>query len=257
MYHSMSGLLISSGERRFAVHWTKDMTKINNVHAPVIGISPAFDLATKLPDSKATHYLRREYTELLAEVGAIPLIINMDMPISAILSLCDGIVISGGEDLDCELYGETLLPSIGAKYEPRIRSDWEYELIKSCDSVGMPILGICYGMQLLNAYYGGTLYQDISQEVPDAIDHRITTHDITFLDDFLGYKQGDVRPIASRHHQAVDELGEGFAITAQAPDGVIEAIANGRHYGMQWHPESDITGIHVYRAFVERCAPGV
>lgn len=220
---------------------------------PVIGIIPALDEGLKLPQSDSTHYLRRTYTEVLARVGAIPMILNIDMPIGAVLSLCDGIVISGGEDIDPTVYGEVLLDTPGATREPLARLDWERQLIDACDEVGLPILGICYGMQLLNVHYGGTLYQDIATELPEAIEHRLTAHDVTFRQDFLGYRSGDVCEIASRHHQAVDRIAEGFEISALAPDGIVEAIRSERHYGMQWHPESDLTGVHVYRAFVERC----
>lgn len=224
---------------------------------PVIGIIPALDEGLKLPDSDSTHYLRRTYTEVLSSVGAVPLILNIDMPIGAVLSLCDGIVISGGEDLDPSLYKEDLLAVDGAVREPVARYQWEKQLIAGCDEMGIPILGICYGMQALNVYYGGTLYQDIPTELPDSIDHKLTTHDVTFSQDFLGYQAGDVRTIASRHHQAVDHIADDFEVSALAPDGLVEAIRGERHFGMQWHPESDITGVHVYRAFVEQCMADV
>ncbi len=224
---------------------------------PVIGISPGFDDGTKLPEKRGSHYLRRTYTEVLKQVGAIPLILNLDMPMGAILSLCDGIVISGGEDIHPSLYGEEKLHIPGAVEEPLLRTEWEHELIEACDNVGMPILGICYGMQLLNIHYGGTLYQDIPLELPESISHNLTHHDVAFTADFLGYSSGDVRDVESRHHQAVHDVAPGFEVCATAPDGIIEAFKNARHFGMQWHPESDLTGVHVYRAFVEHCAPGL
>lgn len=220
---------------------------------PVIGITPALDEGQKLPDSDSTHYLRRTYTEVLASVGAVPLILNIDMDIEDVLSMCDGIVISGGEDIDPSAYDEALLDTIGATREPLARLEWERQLIEASDKVGIPILGICYGMQLLNVHYGGTLYQDIATELPDAIEHRLTEHEVTFRQDFLGYRDGDTRRIASRHHQAVDRIADGFEVSALAPDGLVEAFRSQRHYGMQWHPESDETGVHVYRAFVEQC----
>jgi len=224
---------------------------------PVIGISPGIDVGIKYTQSASTHYLRRTYTEMLASVGALPIILNIDMPLGAVLSLCDGIVIAGGEDIDPELYKEAPTLPPGALIEPQVRVDWERQLIDACDEVGMPILGICFGMQLLNIHYGGTLYQDIATEIqlPDSIDHELTTHDVRFSQDFLGYKLGDVRPIASRHHQAVDTIPEQFSICATAPDGIVEAFRSDRHFGIQWHPESDLTGVHVYRAFAEHCAP--
>ena len=224
---------------------------------PVIGITPALDLAKKLPDSHATHYLRRTYTEVLSEVGAVPLILNLDMTIESILELCDGIVISGGEDIDPLIYGEEPLKVPGRLGEPTIRVNWERQLIDACDSVGMPILGICYGMQLLNIHYGGSLYQDIPLELPDSISHELTHHDIKFTDDFLGYSAGDVRDVESRHHQAVHDIAPGFEACAVAPDGIVEAFRGRGHFGMQWHPESDLTGVRVYRSFVEACVPAL
>lgn len=224
---------------------------------PVIGVIPALDEAQKLPHSRSTHYLRRTYTQVLSEVGAVPLILNIDMPIQSVLELCDGIVISGGEDIDPSMYGEAPLKVPGKLREPVERAIWERKLIDACDTTGMPILGICYGMQLLNIHYGGTLYQDIPLEIPESISHELAHHDVEFTRDFLGYGAGDVRDVESRHHQAVHDLAPGFEVCAVAPDGVIEAIKNERHFGMQWHPESDLTGIHVYRAFVEQCVPSI
>lgn len=225
---------------------------------PVIGIVPALDEGYRISETAdGTYLLFRQYTKVLASVGAVPLILNVDMSIGAVLSLVDGIVISGGEDLDPSLYNETLLESIGATREPVARYTWEKQLIAGCDEMGIPILGICYGMQALNVYYGGTLYQDIATELPESIEHKLTAHDVTFERDFLGYTAGDTRTIASRHHQAVDQIADGFEVSALAPDGVVEAFAGERHYGMQWHPESDITGVHVYRAFVEKCMADV
>lgn len=221
---------------------------------PVIGIVPALDEGYRISETAdGTHLLFRQYTRVLASVGAVPLILNIDMPIESVVSMCDGIVVSGGEDLEPSTYNEVLVQTIGAVREPIARYQWERQLISACDDTGIPILGICYGMQMLNVYYGGTLYQDIATELPESIQHKLTTHDVTFRQDFLGYSDGDVRMIASRHHQAVDVVADGFEIAAIAPDGVVEAIVSDRHYGMQWHPESDLTGVRVYRSFVEKC----
>lgn len=221
---------------------------------PVIGIIPSFDEGANIPAGGNVRriYLRREYTQLLASVGATPLVLNQDMDLELIAQWCDGIVISGGEDIDPSVYGQTVLTP-GRRIEPRERFEWEQTIIELCDAKQLPILGICYGMQLLNVHYGGTLLQDIATLRPDNVGHDLTHHDIIFRGDFLSMKATGQHTVASRHHQAIDRLADGFEVRAEAPDGIIEAIAGHGHFGMQWHPESDATGAHVYRAFVEHC----
>ncbi len=217
---------------------------------PVIGITPAFDEAIKLPQSEKTLYLRRTYTSVLESVGAIPLILNPEMQLEYITQLCDGIVISGGEDLQPQYYNGPENLYIG---EPKERTEWEFALLKLCEKQQKPVLGICYGMQLLAVYNGGVLHQDIETEVPNSINHNITRHEIIFKENFLGFSQSQRHVVESRHHQAVSLLPDNFRVCATAPDGIIEAIAGDNCFGLQWHPESDETGVHIYRAFVEYC----
>lgn len=223
---------------------------------PVIGIVPAYDIGVKVPKMHEGYLLRRVYTKVLASVGATPLILNVDMTVDEVLSLCDGVVLSGGEDIHPSYYGGKPLLQLE---EPLTRTDWEIEIIRACRKHHVPVLGICYGMQLLAVAYGGSLHQDIATEVPSAITHydpkynRSVKHKVQFVADFLGFKEGDRPWIASRHHQAVSQIPEGFHPVAYASDGVLEAMQGDGCYGMQWHPESDETGIETYRSFVERC----
>ena len=220
---------------------------------PVIGIVPSFDNGVVIPGGAIDRlFLRREYTSLLASVGAVPLILNPDMPHEDIMEVCDGIVISGGEDIAPELYAAERILEV-ERVEPVERFEWETGLIEACDQEKVPILGICYGMQRLNIHYGGTLIQDIPRYLPDNVGHWKAMHEITFAHNFLGMKEAGVHKINSRHHQAIERLAEGFTVCATAPDGVIEAIEGHGHFGMQWHPESDMTGAHVYRGFIEEC----
>lgn len=222
--------------------------------SPVIGIVPSFDDGQLFSPYSTIErqYIRREYSYMLAQIGAIPLILNPDMQLSAITEMCNGIVISGGADIQPRLYGQKRL-SVVQRVEPMKRFRWETKVIQACDTAGMHILGICYGMQRLNVHYGGTLLQDIPTMIPDNVGHDNQMHDVTFHQDFLGMRHLGVHSINSRHHQAIDQLASGFEICATASDGIIEAIRGHGHYGMQWHPESDETGAHVYRAFVEKC----
>lgn len=218
----------------------------------VIGIVPSFDEGNNIPAGGSVKriYIRHEYMNLLAQVDATPLILHPDMSLEFITTMCDGVVISGGEDIEPHFYGAEPLPSTRFN-EPKSRFIWEMELIEACDKTKLPILGICYGMQRLNVHYGGTLIQDIPTIMPNNIGHDATEHIVEFGQEFLGMT--GTRSVASRHHQAIDRLAGGFSVVATAPDGIIEAVRGHGHFGMQWHPESDATGIHAYQAFVEHC----
>jgi putative glutamine amidotransferase len=139
--------------------------------------------------------------------------------------------------------------------EPTERTEWERLLIDSCDRHNVRILGVCYGSQLLNVHYGGTLHQDIVKETGSDLDHGSSEgtarHKVIFAEDFLGFKAGDSVESASRHHQAVKDLAPGFSAIAYATDGVIEAITGYGHYGIQWHSESDGTAGQIYGSFVD------
>ena len=211
---------------------------------------PCFDEGYRLPQADESFYIRRDYSRALASVGAVPILLNPDMPVDTIFDLCDGIIISGGEDIDPKLYKGA--DNLYAK-EPRERTQWEFELLDRCDTEKVPVLGICYGMQLLAVHYGGALHQDIEIEIPESIKHNKTRHRVIFTDDFLGYSRGYKAVVNSRHHQAVARIPEGFVVCAEASDGVIEAMKGRGHFGVQWHAEADETSTHIYRAFVEQC----
>ena len=223
---------------------------------PVIGIVPSFDEGTVVsggPNGIKRVFLRRDYMKSIAQVGAIPLILSPEMPIESIVKLCDGVVISGDYDIDPTRYNEDPLPEL-RELEPAERFDWETQLIEACDTANLPILGICYGLQRLNIHYGGSLIQDIPREIGTGVLHDNVEHEVTFADDFLGIPAGESRMVASRHHQALGRVADAVSVCATAHDGIIEAArVNDRHYGMQWHPESDETGVHIYRLFVEEC----
>lgn len=228
---------------------------LNTNTKPVIGVVPSFDDGVHIPAGGGNVkriYVRHEYMNMLASVGAVPIVLHPSMALTDLVSLCDGVVLSGGEDINPKFYGQDVLPQTRPRYlEPDSRFTWETELIHACDTANVPILGICYGMQRLNVHYGGTLLQDIQTLRPENIGHDVTHHGVTLLGTFLNMS-GHIT-VASRHHQAVDIVAEGFRVAAEAPDGIIEAIEGHGHFGMQWHPESDETGAHVYRAFVEHC----
>lgn len=200
-------------------------------------------------------YLRRDYGRALDRIGASPIYLDANTEPAIAATLCDGIVISGGDDINPSFYSEEVRTK--GPMEPVERTRWEHRLIEECDKRGVPILGICYGSQLLNVHYGGTLYQDIASETGSSLNHgksdKQEMHTVTFSGDLLGYRKGSSLAVAARHHQAVKELAEGFTAAATADDGVTEAISGRGHFGIQWHPESDDTATQIYSDFVEYC----
>lgn len=223
----------------------------------IIGITTCLDNKGFIREGTEYAYVRREYGKAVRDAGAHPVYLDPSIDPEIAAELCGGIVISGGADIDASLYGaESLDPAANESLE---RTTWERQLIDACDAQGIPILGICYGQQLLNVHYGGTLYQDIHAECVSALDHGASggqaTHRVLFEEDFLGFSVGDSPEIASRHHQAVKDLAPGFQVVARSEDGLIESIQGHGHYGVQWHAESDQTAASIYGEFVKQCQP--
>lgn len=219
---------------------------------PIIGITLCYDKSGLVRAGVDYNLIRREYGEQLQAAGASPIFLDNTIDPTVAAELCDGIVISGGEDIDPKFYDSRLKPN--AITEPSERTTWERELIRACDRQGKRILGICYGAQLLNVHYGGKLYQNIGTDIKRAINHGTSSaaaiHRVKFSHDFLGFQAGDDVLSACRHHQAVKDLAPGFKVAAQAPDGIVEAIAGHGHFGVQWHAEADDTAGIIYAAFV-------
>lgn len=221
----------------------------------IIGVTMCIDQEDRLTEGVAYDYVRRTYGQALAQVGAQPIFLDPSIDPWVAAQLCDGIVISGGEDIDPTLYGQALQDSV--VLEPRLRTDWERQLITACDEWDVPILGVCYGSQLLNVHYGGTLHQDVAKELGGSQPHGSSAtpirHAIRFEHDLLGFREGEEVMVEARHHQAVRAAAPGFTVAARAVDGCIEAIVGNGHFGVQWHPESDETAGVIYGGFAEYC----
>jgi putative glutamine amidotransferase len=222
---------------------------------PIIGITMTLDRDGFVRPGADYSYIRSEYGEEVRKAGGEPIFLDYTVSAERAAELCQGIIISGGEDIDPSLYGQPKRHT--KKLEPIARTLWEQKLIDACDKYERPILGICYGLQLLNIHYGGTLYQDIAAEFGSDMNHGESAvaalHEVTFAENFLGYKPGDTVLSASRHHQAAHDIAPGFKVVARASDGVTEAIAGRGHYGIQWHAESDDSANVLYTQFVQQC----
>ena len=169
-----------------------------------------------------------------------------------VIAEIDGLLLTGGGDVDPALYGQRTHPSTTAVRPERDR--FELELARCAMDADLPFLGICRGEQVMNVAGGGTLIQDIPSEVTGALTHSIDTplnasaHEVwvnrgsrlwTVMQDQIG--ESETLQVNSRHHQAIDRVGSGFDVCATAPDGVIEAIEKPPLrfcIGVQWHPEN-------------------
>lgn len=208
--------------------------------------------------TKTLHYLEQSVAQWLVRGGALPLMIpavdsqsvvqRADLHLGHYARELDGLVLQGGNDVAPPSYGETPLDPAWAG--DIVRDRYEMELINAFIEAGKPVFGICRGLQVLNVNFGGTLYQDLPSQRPDAIGHvnrdhyernlhRVRIEPGTRLAELYGTEF--TSSINSIHHQGIKELAPSFVVEARCPDdGTIEAIRRvGPPYvaAVQWHPE--------------------
>jgi len=193
-----------------------------------------------------------DYEESIRRAGGEVRVLDyeQDSP-AAVVKAVDGILLPGGGDVQPLLYGEKPHPAFDA-VEPG-RDTYEIALARHAADVDLPLLAICRGIQVLNVARGGTLVQDIPDELREAVNHVLReppyaiAHDVWVAEGSLLERvmrerlDGDTLPVNSRHHQAVKAVGAGLVVTATAPDGVVEAVEDpGKRFciGVQWHPEN-------------------
>lgn len=192
------------------------------------------------------------YRRALLEAGLEPVIFAPDTGQS--LDSVQGLLLSGGVDVDPALYGESPVPE--TEEPDRERDDYESALLRSSLARDLPVLAICRGQQLFNVVCGGTLIQHLGKPRHEQKTGGAPVHDVV-LEGRMAEVFGTSRaPVNSRHHQAAGRIGDGLIVTARDPeDGVIEGIVfpAGRFaMGVQWHPENmveDQTQLRLFRAF--------
>jgi putative glutamine amidotransferase len=212
---------------------------------PRIGIPMRIEIATD------RFYLSRYYSEAVAAAGGTPLHISLIPDVGYIESVVenlDGLLLPGSDsDVDPLRYGQEPHPKLGAVHS--IKDETDLLLIDAAERRNIPILAICFGMQVLNVARGGTLIQDIGSLVSNAIKHEQgvprdrPSHRIAISSDSrlgkITSTKGAV--VNSHHHQAVDEVGKDLVAVSWSSDGLIEALEDPRSdrfvIAVQWHPE--------------------
>jgi putative glutamine amidotransferase len=178
------------------------------------------------------------YLEALRRVGIEPVLVSAEAATS--LDGLQGLLLSGGSDVDPDLYGQPR--QAATQNVDRARDALELRLIDEALRRDLPVLAICRGMQMLNVALKGTLNQNVAgHRAPGVAEvHAVNLHPGTRLAAVVGAAACSVN---SRHHQAVDRIGEGLVVSAQAPDGVVEGFEHpGKNFvvAVQWHPEDRI-----------------
>ena len=215
---------------------------------PVIGISCS---TLVLPEMRGVSRfaLSNDYVRCVTEAGGLPLLLPNVQPelAPAYLARLDGLILSGGLDVDPLFYGQEPRPDLGMV--DQVRDAFELELCRGVRDQGIPTLAICRGVQILNVAHGGTLLQHIAAQVQgalrhdqdavrrDAVSHSVDIVPGSRLHEIAGATRTRVN---SFHHQAVEEVADGFVVSARALDGCIEGLEAPAHpfcLGLQWHPE--------------------
>lgn len=212
-------------------------------------------------------YMKSKYVKSIECAGGNVKWIELDNAENAVKTAlsCDGLLLPGGADIDPKLYNAERNEKCGKPNE--LRDSVEPLLLKAFTENGKPVLGICRGIQLINVFFGGTLFQDIEDDKHlkhmDFFSRSTHIHSVdiaenTALYGIIGQRRIDVN---SLHHQAIDKVAEGFKLSAVASDGTAEAIEKEDYpflIGVQWHPEhmskkSEIQR-KIFKAFIDRCA---
>lgn len=230
------------------------------VKKPVVGVVPLWD------DEKESIWMLPGYFDGIQKAGGIPIMLpfTTDQNILAqCIDMCDGILLTGGHDVSPMIYGmEPEVPNLGCKLE---RDLMESIVLKYALEKEKAVLGICRGIQFLNAYLGGTLYQDLPIQRPSSIEHHqqppydVPAHKNIIEKDSPLYRLLNKEEIMvnSYHHQAIKDIAPDLIPMAISEDGIVEAVympSKKYVWAFQWHPEfsfqSDGDSMEIFRSFI-------
>lgn len=226
---------------------------------PIIGVTASL--------REGTVTLENDVLDSILMAGGIPYILPYTNDVSVIKEIInhiDGLLLSGGVDIDPTLFGEEPIPNLG-EIMPE-RDTLEILLIEKALEVNLPILAICRGVQILNIAAGGNMYQDLYSQKGNLLQHAQRAPR-THLSHFVRTNEGSLLQAISHctefkvnsfHHQAVKDPAQGFMISAISSDGVVEAIESVKHFfvlGVQWHPEHvtkfDEVSKQIFSSFID------
>lgn len=210
---------------------------------PIIGVVPLVD------EDRDSLWMVPGYMNGIREAGGIPVIFPLTTDAEMICQLLDhvqGVLLTGGHDVNPEIYGEKPIPECGMPCDERDRM--EKELVNQALERDMPVLGICRGIQFLNACLGGTLYQDLPSQHPTGTEHHqkppydVPIHKVKLMKDSSLYRliKTEQLEVNSYHHQAIKDLSDRLKCMAVSEDGIIEAVEMSDKsfaWALQWHPE--------------------
>ncbi len=194
------------------------------------------------------------YAEAVNRAGGSSFFIPPGPDVKELSDHCDGLIIPGGSDPAPDLYGEKRLYRL--EIEEPGRTNFELALLREIIRLRKPVLGICYGMQLINIFFGGTLYQDVLTQVPGSLNHEGEMHSIIIKDN-PNADSGEF-VVNSFHHQAVKDPGKGIIPFASAGDGIAEAFYLKEYrflLAVQWHPERVQSPLNtqLFEGFIGSC----
>jgi len=241
------------------------------MHRPLIGVTMGREKSQRFFGLNL-FIMNQTYVRTLEQLGALPVMVPLHMAeatLRAIFDRLDGLFLPGGEDIDPANYGAERHDLLGATDKERDRT--ELLLTRWAVERGMPVLGVCRGVQMINVACGGSLTQDLHSERPELIKHdyfppsferfRISHAIDIAADSRLAQALGHLHEVNSMHHQGIDRIGYGLRVVARADDGLPEALeAPSLPYvvGVQWHPEelarTDQMSANLFYDFIKAAA---